>query len=217
MSEDDSLYDAMQSNTGFLQDVIAWLLHVQVDYPAFDLDVSDLDRVKSWLTDFRLKEALGRLEQFHYIHLPNDHTAGAGSGHPTAMQYVAQNDAAVDVMLRAIAKSRVWSSSLVLIVEDDAQDGSDHVDSTRTTAFAVGPWVKRKSVVSDRYDQVSMVRTMTMLLGLDPISLETSVATPMLGIFTLFPSGDYNPPPVSSLLLPDDKTKYDALRKVVDQ
>ena len=83
---------------------------------------------------------------------------------------MAQNDAALGIIINTISHSPIWKESLILVTEDDAQNGPDHVDATRTVALAVGPWVKRDAVVSDRYDQLSMLRTIEMLLGFDPMN-----------------------------------------------
>src|SRR5205807_9737946 len=108
-----------------------------------------------------------------------------------AYQFVAQNDLAVGRVIETIAHSAIWKDSLILIEEDDAQNGADHVDATRTIALAAGPYVKRDAVVSDRYDQLSMLRTIEILLGLRPLNLTDAVAVPMFGIFTDKP--DFEP------------------------
>ena len=82
-----------------------------------------------------------------------------------------------------IPKARIWKDSLILVVEDDSQNGPDHVDATRTTAFAAGPYVKRGAVVSDRYDQLSMLRTIELALGLKSLNSAEQLAAPMFGIF----------------------------------
>ena len=87
-------------------------------------------------------------------------------------------------MVQTIAESPIWENSLILVEEDDAQNGPDHVDATRTEALAAGPYVKRNSVVSDRYDQLSMLRTIEIILGLDPLNFEDAMSVPMLGIFS---------------------------------
>ena len=79
---------------------------------------------------------------------------------------MAQNDAALGRIVETISHSPIWKESLILVVEDDAQNGPDHVDATRTVALAIGPYVKRDAVVSDRYDQLSMLRTIEILLKL---------------------------------------------------
>jgi len=98
------------------------------------------------------------------------------------------------------------------VVEDDAQNGPDHVDATRTIAFAAGPYVKRGAVVSDRYDQLSMLRTIEILLGLKPLNSSEQLAAPMFGIFTDKP--DYRPfvpAEPSKHLAPRDRERYEQL------
>jgi hypothetical protein len=87
-------------------------------------------------------------------------------------------------MVETISKSNVWKESLILVVEDDSQDGLDHVDSSRTVALAAGPYVKRGVLIGDPYDQESMLRTIEMILGLEPMNSGDGLAIPMLGIFT---------------------------------
>ncbi|MBC8120493.1 MAG: hypothetical protein H7Y22_01500 [Gemmatimonadaceae bacterium] len=152
------------------------------------------------------------MEQFQYLNLPNDHTAGDDPDALTPFEYLAQNDAALDVIVRTIAASPIWSNSLILVVEDDAQDGPDHVDATRTIAFAMGPYVKRGAVVSDLYDQVSMVRTIGVALGLQPLNMTDALAVPMLGIFNQTPDQTpYTSPPPSTYLTPEDLERYQQL------
>ena len=108
--------------------------------------------------------------------------------------------------------SDIWKESLILVTEDDAQNGPDHVDATRTVALAVGPYVKRGAVVSDRYDQLSMLRTIEVLLGLDPLNQNDAMAVPMFSIFSEHP--DYTPyklPPPSNQLVDADREKYGLL------
>ncbi|WP_287131238.1 alkaline phosphatase family protein [Candidatus Cyanaurora vandensis] len=209
---DDSLYDAFVQDPNLVAEVSVFLLRYALDYRPFDLNYSDLDRAAVWRDDFLTKDRLRLVEQFHYILLPNDHTAGNDPNALTPTQFVAQNDAALDVIVRTITKSRVWNESLILVVEDDAQDGPDHVDGTRTIAFAISPYVKRNTVVSDLYDQVSMVRTIGLLLGLSPLTLNDALAVPMVGIFNSTPNfAPYNPPAVSSELTPTDQARYQEL------
>src|SRR5947208_13389523 len=160
-------------------------------YRSWDLKYSDLDRVKAWKMDFETQLKLGQVAQLHYIWLPNDHTDGANSKILDPFQFMAQNDAALGRIVETISHSRIWKESLILIEEDDAQNGPDHVDATRTVALAVGPYVKRGAVVADRYDQLSMLRTVEVLLGLNPLNLNDRLAAPMFGIFTGQP--DYTP------------------------
>ncbi|MFN2578829.1 MAG: bifunctional YncE family protein/alkaline phosphatase family protein [Pyrinomonadaceae bacterium] len=161
-----------------------YLYHYPFSFRSWDLKTSDLDRVREWKTDFESQVRLGRVAQFQYIWLPNDHTDGSSKKILDAYQFLAQNDTALGRVIETIARSPVWKQSLILIEEDDAQNGPDHVDATRTIALAAGPYVKRNAVVSDRYDQLSMLRTIELLLGLKPLNFTDSMAVPMFGIFS---------------------------------
>ena len=119
---------------------------------------------------------------------------------------MAQNDAALGRVVETISHSSIWKESLILVVEDDAQNGPDHVDATRTVAFAAGPYVKRDAVVSDRYDQLSMLRTIEVLLGLNSLNLSERLAVPMFGVFTDTPNyKTFVPAAPSSRLAPSDQ------------
>jgi len=196
-----------------------YIYHYPIGYRSWDLGYSDLDRVKVWKADFenQLKqcenqEKLSSAAQFHYIWLPNDHTAGTKNFPQATLspdQLVAQNDAALGLIIDTISHSPIWKESLILITEDDAQDGPDHVDATRTVGLAVGPYVKRGAVVSDRYDQLSMLRTMEVLLGLEPLNQNDALAVPMFSIFSDPPDyTPYEPPPPSDALVAADRERY---------
>jgi YVTN family beta-propeller protein len=182
-------------------------------YRSWDLKVSDLDRVREWQKDFDAQLKSGRVAQLHYIWLPNDHTNGLIKDLLDPFQFVAQNDAALGRILEIISHSAIWKESLVLVVEDDAQNGPDHVDATRTVAFAAGPYVKRDAVVSDRYDQLSMLRTIELVLGLKSLNAAEQLAAPMFGVFTDKP--DFTPfviKKVSDRLVDADRERYHNLK-----
>ena len=144
--------------------------------------------------------------------MPNDHTDGASDKVHNAFQFVAQNDAALGKIIETIAHSPIWRESLILVEEDDAQNGPDHVDATRTVAFAAGPYVKRGAVVSDRYDQLSMLRTVEVLLGIKPLNLGSRLAVPMFGIFTEKPNDEpFVPVEPSARLAVSDRERYKRL------
>jgi Phosphoesterase family len=187
---DDSIVPAIKKPGAlrFKLGLADYLYHYPFNYRSWDLKHSDLDRYKSWKMDFDSQLKLGQVAQLHYIWLPNDHTDGANSKTMDPFQYMAQNDAALGRIVQTISHSPIWKQSLIFIEEDDAQNGPDHVDATRTIAFAVGPYVKRGAVVSDRYDQLSMLRTIELLLGLRSMNLSEQVAVPMWGIFTSKPN-----------------------------
>jgi hypothetical protein len=167
----------------------------------------------AWKTDFESQVKSGRVAQFHYLWLPNDHTDGANDRILSPFQFVAQNDAALGRIIETISRSKIWRQSLILVTEDDAQAGPDHVDATRTIAFAISPYVKRGVVVSDRYDQLSMLRTIELALGLRPLNLGDRLAVPMFGVFG--EKADYTqfvPKRISAKLPEADREKYERLR-----
>jgi DNA-binding beta-propeller fold protein YncE len=151
-------------------------------YVGWNLDYSDLDRVKEWRREFDSFVRSGRVPQLEYIWLPNDHTAGSRPGKFTPVAYVATNDYAVGLMVDAISHSPVWHSSAIFITEDDAQDGPDHVSAQRTTLFLVSPYAKG-GLQHAHYSTVSVVRTMELLLGLPALSTYDGMAVPLSAAF----------------------------------
>jgi YVTN family beta-propeller protein len=189
-----------------------YLARYPFSFRSWDLRVSDLDRVREWKKDFEGQLKQGQMAQLSYIWLPNDHTDGASKTILDPFQFVAQNDAALGRMIEIISHSSIWKESLILVVEDDAQNGPDHVDATRTIAFAAGPYVKRGAVVSDRYDQLSMLRTMELILGLKSLNSAEQLAAPMFGVFTNKPNfAPFVPAAVSSSLADADRERYERL------
>ncbi|MCU1265591.1 MAG: hypothetical protein JWM21_1909 [Acidobacteria bacterium] len=213
LTGDDSLAQAFLKDATFRRKFTDYLYHYPFNYRSWDLKYSDLERVKAWKTDFETQLRSGQVAQFHYIWLPNDHTDGASTKILNPFQFVAQNDAALGRIVETISHSSVWKSSLILVEEDDAQNGPDHVDATRTVALAAGPYVKRGSVINDRYDQLSMLRTIEMLLGLKSLNLSEQVAVPMFGIFTDKPNFEpFVRTRPSSHLVDADRKRDDGLR-----
>src|SRR5205085_9751053 len=136
------------------------------------------------LKDFEQK---GELPACIILRLPNDHTSGTRIGKPTPRAAVADNDLAVGRVVEAVSKSKFWKEMAIFIVEDDAQNGSDHIDAHRTTALVVSPYTKRKYVDSTMYSTASMLRTMELILGLKPMSQFDAAARPMFNSFTAKP------------------------------
>jgi DNA-binding beta-propeller fold protein YncE len=209
---DSSLAQAINQNPSLRRQFADFLYHYPFNFPTWDLAQSDLERVRAWKTDFEKQVKNGRVPQLEYIWLPNDHTDGKASKILDPFQFMAQNDAALGHVVDTISHSSIWRESLILVVEDDAQNGPDHVDATRTIAFAAGPFVKRGAVVSDRYDQLSMLRTIEIMLCLEPMNLNDRMAAPMFGIFTDRP--DYHafvPVKPSDQLSQADRQRYQQL------
>ncbi len=209
---DETLYNALQKNLRFKKAFADFLYHYPLNYYTWDLKYSDLRRFEAWRTDFDQQLKSGKVVPFEYIWLPNDHTGGTNPNYPNPYQLVSENDAALGLMIQTIAQSPIWKNSLILVEEDDAQNGPDHVDATRTVALAAGPYVKRDAVVSDRYDQLSMLRTIELILGLDPLNFEDAMAVPMFGIFSKTPDfKPYAPAPPSKDLMDSDRELYEQL------
>ncbi len=209
---DDSFYEAFKTNDRFRQRFAEFLSHYAFNYFSWGLKYSDLERFAAWKKDFDSLLRHHRVPAFEYLWLPNDHTAGTLPGYPNPFQLVSENDAALGLILKTISHSSLWKNSLVLIEEDDAQNGPDHVDATRTVALAAGPYVKRGVVVHDRYDQLSMLRTIEVILGLDPLNLGDAVAVPMFGIFSKRPDFQpYTPTAPSTDLMAADRKLYNRL------
>jgi len=158
------------------------------DYPPFDLYIPDQYRVDIFLRQFNSYVKNNNLPDLIIISLPSDHTGGTKPGLPTPRAMVADNDLALGRIVDAISHSKYWKDSVIFVVEDDAQNGIDHVDGHRTTAFVIGPYVKRNFVDHTMYTQVDMLRTIEQILGLPPMNQMDSAATPMYDAFTNHPN-----------------------------
>ncbi|HJQ31694.1 MAG TPA: alkaline phosphatase family protein [Pyrinomonadaceae bacterium] len=211
---DDSLARALQTNPVLKRRFAEYLTRYAFDYRSWDLAYSDLDRFAAWRADFERHVKAGTVPSFNYVWLPNDHTDGARTQIRAPQQFVAQNDAALGLIIETISRSPVWRDSLILVEEDDAQNGPDHVDATRIVALAAGPFVKRGAVVKDRYDQLSALRTVGLLLGLRPLNLNDRMAVPMFGIFGARPdAAPYTAQPPSAKLSDTDRARYEEVRR----
>jgi DNA-binding beta-propeller fold protein YncE len=161
--------------------------HTHRAYRAYDLDYLDVDRAKTFLADLNRMESEKRFPNFTIIRLGNDHTSGASAGKRTPVAQVADNDAALGMIVEGLSNSSFWPKMAIFVLEDDAQNGPDHVDSHRSPAFVISPYVKRGAVDSTFYNTTSMLRTMELILGLSPMTMHDAGARPMLGAFTATP------------------------------
>jgi YVTN family beta-propeller protein len=156
-------------------------------FRSYDLDYSDIDRANRFISELKRFEAEGDMPRMQIMRLPNDHTHGTAAGKLTPTAMVAENDVAFGMVIEAISQSKFWPEMAVFVVEDDAQNGSDHVDAHRTIAFCISPYTKRKIVDSNLYSTASMLRTMELILGLKPMSQFDAAALPMYGSFQAKP------------------------------
>jgi YVTN family beta-propeller protein len=152
-------------------------------YRDFDLEYPDVERVKVFLADLEEFEKSGVMPRLMFMRLGNDHTSGTQRGKLTPIAMNADNDYALGTLVEAVSKSRFWSSTLICVLEDDAQNGPDHVDSHRSPAFLISPYVRRQAVDSSMYNTASMLRTMELILGLRPMTQFDAAARPMSAAF----------------------------------
>ena len=155
-------------------------------YRGFDQSFPDYWRFREWKREFDGFVASGQAPNLMMVRLPHDHTGDFGEGIDgvnTVETQIADNDYAVGLMAETLAASPFAKDTLMVVVEDDAQDGPDHVDAHRSVAFLVGPYVRRGAVISHRYATVNLLRTIEWILGMPPIGLTDALAAPMAEVF----------------------------------
>ncbi len=161
------------------------------NYPPYTNSIPDIARAQIFLKDVERWAAEGRMPNLVIAQLPCDHTFGTRPGTSTPAAMVADNDWALGQMVEALTKSPFWKSMAIFVVEDDAQNGVDHVDGHRTVALAISPYTKRGYVDSTFYANQHMLKTIELILGLPNLSLFDLIATEMRNSFTDLP--DFTP------------------------
>ena len=157
--------------------------HSHPDYPPFDLDIPDTERVDVFLRDFSARQVAGSLPKLMLVRLPGDHTAGREAGKRTARAMVADNDYALGRLVEAVSESDAWAKTAIFVVEDDAQDGADHIDAHRAPALVVSPYSRGRGTDSTFYSSTSVLRTIELILGLRPMTQFDAAATPLFRSF----------------------------------
>jgi YVTN family beta-propeller protein len=150
----------------------------------YNQKVRDTTRFKQWKHDFDSLILVNAVPSLNTIRLGADHTQGLALGRPTPYACVADNDLAVGMLIEHISKSPIWNQSAIFILEDDAQNGPDHVDAHRSPAFVVSPYTKRNYVDHTMYSTSGMLRTIELILGLSPMTQYDAAATPMFRSFS---------------------------------
>ncbi|SIO61606.1 40-residue YVTN family beta-propeller repeat-containing protein [Singulisphaera sp. GP187] len=158
--------------------------HFDPKYRGYDLDYPDQKRADRFLEELAEFEKTGEMPRLIVLRLPNDHTSGTAPGKPTVTAMVADNDLALGRVVDGLSRSKFWPKLAIFVVEDDAQNGSDHVDAHRTVALMISPYARRKVVDSTMYSTSSMLRTIELILGLDPMSQFDASSRPMSPAFT---------------------------------
>lgn len=162
--------------------------HLGMNYPGFDLSIKDVYRFELWKKDFDSLVNKNAVPQFNTVRFPNDHTSGQRRGQISPIAAVADNDQAVGMFIAHLSHSPIWKESVVFILEDDAQNGPDHVDAHRSGVYVVGPYVRRNAVVHTMYSTSGVLRTMELILGLPPMSQYDAAAMPLYDAFTSTPN-----------------------------
>lgn len=154
------------------------------DYPGWNMNVPDALRIEAFLKEFREFERKGEFPNLTIVFLPQDHCSGTTPGMPTPRAHMADNDLALGRLVEAVSASKFWPKTCVFVIEDDPQDGFDHVDGHRSLCLVVSPYTKRKAVVSRFYNQTSVLHTMERILGLPPMNQLDALAPVMDACFT---------------------------------
>jgi len=155
----------------------------------WDMDIPDFWLFKEWEREFDSYEKNGNLPNLELVALPHDHFGNLGAatvldGINTIETQMADNDYALGLLVHKVANSKYRDDTVIFVIEDDAQDGPDHIDAHRTIAYVIGPYVKQQAVVSTRYSTVNMLRTIEELLGMQPLGLNDGLQPPMRDVFT---------------------------------
>lgn len=162
--------------------------HTDLKYPGWDMLTMDQVRIERWLQVFGRYQQQRQMPTMQFVYLPSDHTYGTTPDARKPAAYVADNDLALGRLVDAVSHSEFWSSTAIFVVEDDAQDGPDHVDGHRSLAYIISPYTQKGTVDSTFYSSVSVLRTMELLLGVPPMSQFDALATPMADAFTTVPN-----------------------------
>jgi YVTN family beta-propeller protein len=154
------------------------------EYPGWNMRIPDVLRAEVFLKELKEFERKGYFPNLAIIYLPQDHTSGTQPGMPTPRAHVADNDLALGRIVEGISKSRFWAKTCIFVTEDDPQDGFDHVDGHRSLCLVISPYTKRGAVVSEFYNQSSVLHTICRILGVPPMNQMVAMAPVMTACFT---------------------------------
>ncbi len=157
--------------------------HYCVKSPSFDLKIKDLTREEIWEHDFDSLLNVNAVPQLNTVRICNDHTSGQKAGAISPIAAVGDNDLAIGRFIEHLSKSSIWKESVVFILEDDAQNGPDHIDAHRSPVFVAGGYVKRNTVIHNMYSTSGVLRTIELILGLPPMSQYDAAALPLYECF----------------------------------
>jgi YVTN family beta-propeller protein len=153
-------------------------------YRSFDLDYPDVKRAQTFLDDLAQFEGANQMPKLIFMRLGNDHTSGTAPGKIAPLAAFADNDYALGMIVEGVSRSKFWASTAIFVLEDDAQNGPDHVDSHRSPAFLISPYTHTGAIDGNMYNTTSVLRTMELILHLRPMTHFDAGARPMLASFS---------------------------------
>jgi YVTN family beta-propeller protein len=156
-------------------------------FPAFNLDIPDVERARVFIDELREFEQKGEMPRLILLRLGNDHTSGTSPGKVAPLSAMADNDYALGQIIEAVSKSKFWAATAIFVIEDDAQNGADHVDSHRSPAYVISPYIRRGGVDSTFYNTTSVLRTIGLILGLRPMTQFDAASRPFAAAFQAKP------------------------------
>jgi len=157
--------------------------HSVRSFPGWNMNIPDLLRIRVFKETFAKLVAKQQVPNLMTVYLPQDHTSGSEAGAPTPAAHVADNDAALGQLVETVSKSPVWKDTVIFVVEDDPQDGVDHVDGHRSVCLVISPRTRKMGVNSTFYNQASVLRTIKGILGANGLTRTEALSTPMLTCF----------------------------------
>jgi len=158
--------------------------HIVPDYPGYNLNFLDVDRAAIFKRELATHETAGTFPALTLMTLSNDHTGGGAPPYDNPASQVSDNDRATGEIVDAVSHSSFWPHTAVFVIEDDSQSGLDHIDGHRSTLYVASPYARRGIVDSTPYDQIDVVRTIELMLGLPPLNQLTLAASPLRSAFT---------------------------------
>jgi hypothetical protein len=158
--------------------------HLCTYFSGFNMAIKDTTRFNQWKTDFDSLLSINAVPRFNSVRFGNDHTSGMKKGAFSPFALVADNDLTVGMFIEYLSKSPIWNETAIFILEDDAQNGADHVDAHRSPLYVAGGFVKRNYVDHTMYSTSSVLRTMELILGIPPMSQYDAAATPLWRSFS---------------------------------
>ena len=162
--------------------------HSHPEYPGWNMGIPDVVRAQYFIDELKDFERKGTMPNFSFVYLPQDHGSGQTAGAPTPRAHMADNDLALGRIVEAVSNSKFWPKTAIFVIEDDPQDGFDHIDGHRSICLVISPYAKRNALVSDFYNQTSVLATMQRILVLKPMGKFDAESPLMTAVFQSRPN-----------------------------